>query len=214
MEPEPPPRPPQATCAYAAVFNGITVGNNLNNTRVRSPTVSGTVTFAGNSLALNTNTEVRTKGTPPDTINFPGVGGHPGLVLNGGLLNNGDSTAGGSVCTIAGTMTIASQSYNSAQGANGAGGGLASNNRAFDLAAWVSGPGNMVIMNSGTNLPQIVSCPTLNTYSGVVDRAMRLASRNQRRFARNQLQRVGESELYRLFGRHAQRFFSGRSGPL
>ena len=84
---------PVAGNAYATVFNGTSIGNGLNNTRIRSPAVSGAITFAGNSLTLNTNTELRTKGTPPTTLNFPGVGGNPGLILNGGLLNDGDNTS-------------------------------------------------------------------------------------------------------------------------
>lgn len=149
---------------YALVFNGITVGNGTNNTRIRSPAVSGTVTFAGNSLSLNTNTELRTKGTPPTTLNFPGAGGNPGLILNGGLLNNGDNTSP-TVATITGSIQVIAQSYNSAQGANGGGGGLAPNSRAVDIAGYLSGHGNLVIMNCSTNLPQVVSCPT-NTFSG------------------------------------------------
>jgi hypothetical protein len=155
---------PLAGNNYATIFNGTSIGNGLNNTRIRSPAVSGTVTFAGNSLTLNTNTELRTKGTPPTTLNFPGVGGNPGLILNGGLLNNGDNTSP-TVATITGSIQVIGQSYNSAQGANGGGGGLAVNSRAINMAGYLSGPGNMVIMNCSTNLPQVVSCPT-NTYSG------------------------------------------------
>lgn len=149
---------------YVTVFNGTSIGNGLNNTRVRSPAVSGTVTFAGNSLTLNTNTELRTKGTPPATLDFPGVGGNPGLILNGGLLNNGDNTSP-TVVTITGSIQVIGQSYNSASGANGGGGGLAPNSRAIDIAGYLSGPGDMVILNCSTNQPQVVSCPT-NTYSG------------------------------------------------
>lgn len=155
---------PVAGNNYVAIFNGTSVGNGLNNTRIRSPAVSGTVTFAGNSLTLNTNTELRTKGTPPTTFNFPGVGGNPGLILNGGLLNDGDNTLP-TVVTITGNIQVIGQSYNSAQGENGGGGGLAPNSRAIDLAGYLSGPGDMVILNCSTNLPQVVSCPT-NTYSG------------------------------------------------
>ena len=84
--------PPSPGNTYAAVFNGTTIGNGLNNTRIRSPAVSGTATFAGDSLTLNANTELRAKGNLPTTLNFPGVNGNPGLILNGGMLNDGDST--------------------------------------------------------------------------------------------------------------------------
>jgi mono/diheme cytochrome c family protein len=152
---------PVAGNAYSLVFNGVTVGNNLNNTRVRSPDLAGTQTFPGDSLTVNKNTELRSKHTPV-TINFPGVGGKPGLVLDGGLLNNG--TDGGTT-TIAGSVEVRSQSYNSAQGANGGGGGLAPLPRQFILAATLSGRGNLVIINCSTNLPQVVS-GSGNTFSG------------------------------------------------
>src|SRR5262249_31192083 len=122
---------PVAGNNYVAIFNGTGIGNGLNNTRIRSPAVSGTVTFAGNVLILNTNTELRTKGTPPTTLNFPGVGGNPGLILNGGLLNNGDNTSP-TVATITGSIQVLGRSYISAQGANGGGGGLAPNSRAIN----------------------------------------------------------------------------------
>ncbi len=155
---------PVAGDAYATVFNGTSVGNGLNNTRIRSPAMSGTITFAGGSLILNTNTELRTKGTPPTTLNFPGIGGNPGLILNGGVLNDGDNTAN-TVTTITGSIQISGQSYNSTWGNNGGGGGLAANNRAIDISGYLSGLGSMVIMNCSTNLPQVVSGPT-NTFSG------------------------------------------------
>jgi uncharacterized repeat protein (TIGR03806 family) len=156
---------PAAGQSYAAVYNGVGIGNNLNNTRIRSPAVSGTVTFPGSMLTLNTNTELRAKGVPPDTINFPAANGQPGLVLNGGFLNNGDSSANPSVATITGSIQINGLCCNSAQAANGGGGGLAANDRAIDLAGSLSGSGSMVIMNCFTNIPQIVSGAG-NTFSG------------------------------------------------
>jgi hypothetical protein len=152
---------PVAGNAYSLVFNAVQVGNNLNNTRVRSPDVAGVQTFPGDSLTVNRNTELRSKHTPT-TINFPGVGGKPGLVIDGGLLNNGTD---GGVTTITGSVEVRSQSYNSAQAANGGGGGLAPLPRQFILAATLSGKGNMVIINCSTNLPQVVS-GTGNTFSG------------------------------------------------
>ncbi|HEX4265646.1 MAG TPA: chitobiase/beta-hexosaminidase C-terminal domain-containing protein [Verrucomicrobiae bacterium] len=153
--------PPAASNAYSLVFNGVPVGNNLNNTRVRSPDVDGVQTFPGGSLTVNKNTELRSKHTPT-TINFPGVGGKPGLVVDGGLLNVGQD---GGVATIAGSVEVRSQSYNSAQGANGGGGGLAPLPRQFIFACTFSGKGNMVIINCSTNVPQVVS-GTGNTFSG------------------------------------------------
>jgi len=153
---------PVAGNAYGAVFNGTGIGNNLNNTRIRSPVASGTVTFAGASLTLNTNTEVRLKGSSPITNNFPGVGGNAGLILNGGMLNEGTAST---VPVITGSIQVNSLSYDSAQGVNGGGGGLAPDSRAITIAGYLSGSGGLVIMNCSTNLPQIISGPT-NSFSG------------------------------------------------
>ncbi len=151
---------PVAGGAYALVFNGISIGNNLNNTRVRSPDATGVLAFPGDSLMLNKNTELRSKHTPT-TLNFPGTDGNPGLVLNGGMLNNGND----GVASINGSVEVRIQSYNSAQGANGGGGGLAPNPRSITIAGALSGQGNLVIVNCSTNLPELIS-GTANTFSG------------------------------------------------
>ena len=151
---------PNVGSVYALVFNGVSIGNNLNNTRVRSPDAAGVLTFSGDSLTLNKNTELRSKHTPT-TLNFPGTSGNPGLVLNGGMLNNGND----GVATINGSVEVRTQSYNSAQGANGGGGGLAPNPRAIAIAGVLSGKGNLVIINCSTNLSELIS-GTANTFSG------------------------------------------------
>ncbi len=151
---------PVAGKNYATVFNGTSIGNGLLNTRIRSPNVT-TATFPGNSLTLNTNTELRAKGSIPGALNFPSVGGNPGLILNGGMLNTGSD----GVNTITGSIKVTGQSYNSAQGANGGGGGFAPNPRSFTISGYLYGTGNMVIINCSTNLAQIISGPT-NNYSG------------------------------------------------
>lgn len=151
---------PVAGNNYAAIFNGTSIGNNLNNTRVRSAAVAGTLTFPGNSLTLNANTELRIKFSPT-TNNFPAVAGNPGLVLSGGMLNLGvDGSA-----VITGSVQVNAQSYNSAGGTNGGGGGVAANPRSINIAATLSGSGNMVIMNCSTSAPEAIS-GIGNTFSG------------------------------------------------
>lgn len=153
---------------YETVSNGISIGNGLGNTRIRCPQATGVQTFPGDSLALDTNTELRLKnnggGTSGNTsalnsLDFPGVAGNPGLVLNGGLINGGDD----GVYPITGRIQVQSQSYIS-HGANGGGGGL-SPNRAINFAGVLSGSGNIVILNAGTTLPQQVTGNS-NTFSG------------------------------------------------
>ncbi|HWH70332.1 MAG TPA: hypothetical protein VNT26_13180, partial [Candidatus Sulfotelmatobacter sp.] len=151
---------PVAGNTYELIFNGTPIGDATANTRLRNPTTGiGTIrTFPGDSLTLNTNTELRAKGAGI-ILNFPGVGANPGLILNGGMLNGGDDTT----FVITGKVKLASQSYIS-HGASGGGGGV-SPNRAFNFTGLLSGTGNLVILNAGTVIPQQVSGPS-NTFSG------------------------------------------------
>jgi hypothetical protein len=150
---------PSAGNTYSmVVFGTNTIGNGLNNTRVRNPTVAGLQTFPGDSLTVNTNTELRAK-QPGAILNFPGAGGNPGLILNGGMLNAGDDAT----FNITGRVAVISQSYIS-HGANGGGGGISAN-RSFNFTGVLSGPGNLVIMNAGVTLPQQFSGVS-NTFSG------------------------------------------------
>ncbi|HWD91725.1 MAG TPA: chitobiase/beta-hexosaminidase C-terminal domain-containing protein, partial [Verrucomicrobiae bacterium] len=154
------PVAPVAGNNYACLFNGTTISNNSSNTRVRTPVVAGTLNFPGDSLTLNANTELRIKNSPT-VLNFPGVGGKPGLILNGGMLNQGiDGTA-----NITGNIQIISQSYNSAGGNNGGGGGVAPNPRSITISGNLSGSGDMIIMNCSTSAPEAIS-GVGNTFSG------------------------------------------------
>ncbi|MDB6108510.1 MAG: CotH protein, partial [Pedosphaera sp.] len=143
---------------YESVFNGNFIGNGANNTRLRNPAAAGVQTFPGDSLTLDANTELRAK-TSGAILNFPGIGGNPGLILNGGMLNAGDDAT----FTISGTVQVVSQSYIS-HGANGGGGGI-SPNRAFNFTGPVKGTGTLVILNAGTTIAQQISGST-NTFSG------------------------------------------------
>src|SRR6266487_444407 len=137
---------PVAGNTYECVSNGITFGNNKNNTRIRNPASAGVQTFPGDSLTLNLNTEIRAKAVGA-ILNFPGVGANPGLILNGGVLNAGDET----VFEIAGRVQVASQSYICPADA---GGGDLRPLRGFNLTGQLSGSGTMVIFNSGTTVAQ------------------------------------------------------------
>ena len=150
---------PAAGNTYTMVFNGTSIGNGVNNTRVRNPVAGGLLTFPGDSLTMNTNSELRAK-TAGSVLNFPGVGGNPGLILNGGMLNGGDD----GMFVITGKVQVASQSYIS-HGANGGGGGISVNPRAFNFAGVLTGTNNMVILNALTTIAQQVSGNS-NTFSG------------------------------------------------
>lgn len=152
--------PPIAGNTYQGVSNGTAFGNGLNNTRIRNPTLSGLVSFPGDSLTLNTNSEIRLKmasaGQP--VLNFPGVGTNAGLILNGGVLNVGDDT----VFTLTGKVQVASQSYLAPADA---GGGAVMPLRGVTMAGQLTGSGTMVIFQGGTTVPQRFSGSS-NTFSG------------------------------------------------
>ena len=149
---------PAAGNTYQTVFNGVSIGNGSSNTRIRNPAAAGVQTFPGDLLKMDTNTELRAKQLDA-ILNFPGVGGNPGLVLNGGMVNGGDDAT----FQITGKIRVDSQSYIS-HGLNGGGGGIAPN-RAFRFTGVLAGTGNLVILNAGTTIPQQVS-GTSNTFSG------------------------------------------------
>jgi hypothetical protein len=144
------------------------IGNNLAGTRTRNLYTNGTPvslwTFLGDSLELTTNTEIRFKqiGTPAtiETVNFPGVGGNPGLILNGGMLNVGDAI----VQSVAGIIQAApgSQSYFCPGNNDGASMDSA---RAFNIVGQLTGSGTLVIFEGGTANAQRISGNS-NTFSG------------------------------------------------
>src|SRR6185437_8038899 len=107
--------PPASGNTYECASNGVAFGNNTGNTRLRNPLTGGLTTFPGDSLTLNTNTEIRFKTATGLVLNFPGVAGNAGLILNGGVLNAGDDA----VFTITGQVSVASQSYLSPADAGG-----------------------------------------------------------------------------------------------
>jgi hypothetical protein len=149
---------PVAGNTYQTVFNGTSIGTGTSNTRIRNPASAGVQTFPGDSLKMDTNTELRAKQAGA-ILSFPGVNGSPGLVLNGGMLNGGDDAT----FTITGAIQVVSQSYIS-HGLSGGGGGIGPN-RAFNFTGVLSGAGNMVILNAGTTLPQRIS-GNFNSFSG------------------------------------------------
>jgi hypothetical protein len=160
---------PVAGNTYTLVSNATAIGNNQNETRTRNLYTNGTPvglwTFPGDSLELTTNTEIRFKQivTPAtiETVNFPGVGGNPGLILNGGMLNVGDSI----IQRVSGIMQAkpGTQSYLCPGNNDGA---SVDNGRAFNILAQIVGSGTLCIFEAGTNNAQQISS-TNNTFSGL-----------------------------------------------
>lgn len=148
---------PTAGNTYRCISNGIAFGNGRSNTRIRNPTATGVQTFPGDMLTLNTNTELRLKQAGA-ILNFPGVSGNPGLVLNGGVLNPSDDT----VFVITGKVQVAAQSY-ICPGDNG--GGAVMPLRGLRIAGQLTGSGTLVFMQSSNTVAQEISGDA-NTFSG------------------------------------------------
>ena len=160
---------------YEAVTNGVALGNGTATTLLRNPYSAGTpniAVFPGDSLILDTNTQVRfkalgTAGTTPQggvAVAFPtnafyGANGLPGLVLKGGCLNTGDSDA----FVIQGTVQAAPGTLSYLNPANSFSGDLAK--RALIIAAQLSGSGSVALLNATNSVPQYIT-GTSNTFSG------------------------------------------------
>lgn len=156
---------PVAGNSYACVPNGVAFGVGTSNTRMRNlyaATSTNFQTFPGDSLTLFTNTEFRFKqiaaGNVP-VVNFPGVNGNPGFILDGGILNAGDDA----VFTITGKIQVVSRSY-LCPGDSG-GGGTPKPTRGFTISGDLSGGGDLVLFQGTTNTPHTISGKS-NTFSG------------------------------------------------
>ncbi len=162
---------------YEAQSNGTKLGNGTATTLLRNPYSAGTpniATFPGDSLILDTNTQVRfkflsTTGASPwglpyaiPTNNFPGANGLPGLVLNGGCLNNGDSgptdihTILGTIYANPGTLSYLDPA-NTFSGDNQV--------RAFVIAGQLSGSGSLALLDAVNTVPQQITGRS-NTFTG------------------------------------------------
>ncbi len=149
---------PTAGNTYELIANGTAIGNNQAETRTRNPAVAGIQTFPGDSLTLNTNTEIRMKQAGA-ILNFPGVNGQPGLILNGGLLNSGDASA---IFEVTGRVAVVSQSYLCPGNNDGTG---VDATRGIIISSQLSGNGTLVLFEAGTN-NAVYIMGTGNTFSG------------------------------------------------
>ncbi|HEY3763193.1 MAG TPA: PKD domain-containing protein [Verrucomicrobiae bacterium] len=161
---------PVAGNTYEEVFNGTYLQyGNINNTRLRNPTGSGTSqTFPGDSLTIDTNCEIRFKDvtglTSPYPANFPGVSGNPGLILNGGLLDDGDN----GTWNIQGSIEIEGPNISvlaPAANVGNPGIGLTALQRSMIIGGRMSGSGPIALILTPTNIPVLVT-NGLNTFQG------------------------------------------------
>ena len=113
--------------------------------------------FGGDSLKLNTSTEIRFKSKATGvntTITFPN------LILNGGLLNTGDDV----VFTIAGTITVPTNSVIDTLDANNI--NVPDDQRGYLLAANIAGSGNLTLNMGRTIAPALQISGANNGFSG------------------------------------------------
>ena len=125
--------------------------------RTRNPVLGNglVTTFAGDSLTIDPGQTIRWKGpgTPGTIMNFPGVGGNPGLICNGCFIDVGDSPMS---ATVRGLVQFNNNSIlNSGGGAD----------RVQIYEADVSGSGDITIQGTGSAIPYEFKSAN-NTYSG------------------------------------------------
>jgi len=139
-----------------------TVGNTYeataggNPTRLRNPATAAVQTFPGDSLTLDAGSEIRAK-QPGATLDFPGVGGNAGLILNGGNMDTGDN----SVFPVTGSILVQANSSFSCGDTGG------NNTRGWQIGASISGSGNLLVVKTfggGVNAMEVTSVN--NPYSG------------------------------------------------
>jgi MYXO-CTERM domain-containing protein len=130
-----------------------------NPARIRNPDPGGVQTFAGDSLTVNASTEIRTKGPAGTVLNFPGVGGAPGLILNGGTINTGDNVVFG----LSGNMIVSTTS--TFDFGDGTGGAIAPT-RAVNITAPIAGSGTLRLRTAGVTNPLDIQSANNNTFSG------------------------------------------------
>ena len=151
---------PTAGNTYVAIAGG-------NPTRLRNPAsgsgdaVIGVKTFPGDSLQLDSGSEIRAKGlsgTTANTLDFPGVGGNAGLILNGGNLDNGDNAA---IFGLTGVVLVQTDSSFTC------GDGGANNTRGWLVGAEIRGSASITITkNFPDGAPSVELTHTNNPFSG------------------------------------------------
>ena len=164
-----------ANSYYEATNNGTLLGNGTATTLLRPPyggSTPTTVYFTGDSLVVDTNTQIRFKENATVTAGaygyqyvaptniFYGSNGLPGLVLNGGCLNAGTTP---SCYTFFGTMQAAPGTLSFLNPGDTFTGNAAV--RGFVIGAQLSGSGGIALLNGPSTAPQSVT-GTSNSFTG------------------------------------------------
>lgn len=140
---------------YEMISNGVAIASGTASTTVtfiRSP--SAAAIFPGLSLTLDTNTVLMYKGGNNQ------VDTYTNLILKGGVICKALGSA--STAIITGAVQVASQTYLSAGTDKNRVSIPSTSAEVFNIAATLSGPGNLFIMNFATNAENIISGGTRN----------------------------------------------------
>ncbi|HUI07684.1 MAG TPA: fibronectin type III domain-containing protein [Verrucomicrobiae bacterium] len=138
---QPGPVAPTAGNTYEVLGGGL----------IRNPPAVGVQTFPGDSLTLDSGAAMKAKGPSGTTLNFPGVNGNPGLILNGGTVMAADNQT----FTITGRVSVASDSVID----------HGSSARSFTITARIDGKGSLTLINGGSSEPLDIRCEH-NPYGG------------------------------------------------
>jgi hypothetical protein len=138
---QPGPSSPVAGNTYELLDGGL-IGN---------PPNIGPQTFPGDSLVVNAGATVQAMGPAGTSLDFPGVDGNAGLILNGGtLLAGGDHGFG-----ISGSIYVAADSIID----------HASSSGNFVITAQIDGDGNLTLVNGKIQRPLTIQSSN-NAYHG------------------------------------------------
>jgi hypothetical protein len=121
---------------------------------IQTPLSSGFLTFPGDSLTLDSDARIVATTASIGTLNFPGVNGNPGLILNRGNLSDARQP-GNLTFTIAGWISVVAPSTISHPWGTGG----------FVITAQLSGSGNLTIFTGAHADPLDIQSQD-NSYSG------------------------------------------------
>jgi hypothetical protein len=144
---------------YETISNGVAILNGTgspNVTFIRTPGTGPASTFPGTSLTLDANTVLMYKAANNQ------VDTYTNLILKGGVICKALGGTGGSTAVITGAVQVVSQTYLSSGTDRNRVANPSTVAEVFNIAATLSGSGNLFIMNFITNAPNVISGGTRN----------------------------------------------------
>jgi hypothetical protein len=139
---------------YEIISNGVAIVNGTgspNVTFIRTPGTGPASAFPGLSLTLDTNTVLMYKAANNQ------VDTYTNLILKGGVICKALGGTGGSTAIITGAVQVVSQTYLSSGTDRDRVANPSTVAEVFNIAATLSGSGNLFIMDFLTNAPNVIS---------------------------------------------------------